>query len=156
MSAEYAHEKSLTFAVKKTAAEDAKKEAMFHAKGALPGKVTVMLKKKVDFGDIIGDDILEEIIADNMVYGDRLEGIKKATPDGLSGAELDAYKRKKLDESKKLYGDLPEEWAFALTSIEQEEGWAASATVIGGVEGLTLRRILEDAEINPVTGKPVR
>jgi hypothetical protein len=91
-----------------------------------------------------------------MIYGDRLESIKKATPDGLSGDELDAYKRKKLDESKKLYGDLPEEWAFALTSIEQEEGWAASATVVGGVEGLTLRQILEEAEINPITGKPVR
>ena len=91
-----------------------------------------------------------------MVYGDRLEGIKKATPDGLSGSELDAYKKKKIEESKTLYGDLPEEWALALTSIEQEEGWAASATVVGGIEGLTLRKILEEAEVNPITGKPVR
>ncbi len=156
MSSEYAHEKELTFAVKKTAAEDAKKEAMFHAKGVLPGKVTVMLKKKVNFGKVIGDEQLEEIIADNMVYGDRLESIKKSTSDGLSGLELDAYKKKKLEESKMLYGDLPEDWAFALTSIEQEEGWAASATVVGGIEGLTLRQILEEAEINPTTGKPVR
>jgi hypothetical protein len=141
LSAEFAHEKELVYTVKRTAAEDARKEALFHAKAELPGKIMAMLKKRVDFGGVIPDEKLLEIINENMTYGDRLAGLERA-----GGGETTASGG---DE----YADLPEEWADALKEASVEEGWSASAVVVGTLSGITLRDILVQAGVNPMTGE---
>ena len=141
LSAEFAHEKELVYTVKRTAAEDARKEALFHAKAELPGKIMAMLEKRVDFGNVVADEMLLEIITDNMTYGDRLAGLERAGGGGTT----------KRDEDE--YADLPEEWADALKEASVEEGWSASAVVVGTLSGITLRDILVQAGVNPMTGE---
>jgi hypothetical protein len=141
LSAEFAHEKELVYSVKRTAAEDARKEALFRAKAELPPKIMEMLKKRVNFGDVIPDDTLLAIINDNVSYGDRLAGLERA-----GGGEAT-----KPDDSE--YADLPAEWADALKEASMEEGWSASAVVVGTLSGITLRDILVEAGVNPMTGE---
>ncbi|UCE26375.1 MAG: hypothetical protein JSW52_08435 [Candidatus Coatesbacteria bacterium] len=141
LSAEFAHEKELVYTVKRTAAEDARKEALFHAKAELPGKILAMLKKRVDFGSVVADETLLEIITDNMTYGDRLAGLERAGTGGTTSSGGDEY------------ADLPEEWADVLKEASVEEGWSASAVVVGTFSGITLRDILVQAGVNPMTGE---
>jgi hypothetical protein len=141
LSAEFAHEKELVYTVKRTAAEDARKEALFHAKAELPIKILAMLKKRVDFGNVIADETLLEIITDNMTYGDRLAGLERA-----GGGE-------RAKPASDEYADLPEEWADALKEASVEEGWSASAVVVGTLSNITLRDILVQAGVNPITGE---
>jgi hypothetical protein len=141
LSAEFAHEKELVYTVKRTAAEDARKEALFHAKAELPGMILAMLEKRVDFGGAVPDEKLLEIIAGNLTYGDRLAGLERAG----------GGRATKPDESE--YADLPEEWADALREASMEEGWSASAVVVGTLSNITLRDILVQAGVNPMTGE---
>jgi hypothetical protein len=140
LSAEFAHEKELVYTVKRTAAEDARKEALFHAKAELPGEIMAMLKKRVDFGNAVPDETLLEIIIENVTYGDRLAGLKRASEG-------------KAKDPGDEYVDLPEEWADALREASVGEGWSASAVVVGTLSGITLRDILVQAGVNPMTGE---
>ena len=141
MSAEYAHEKSLVYTVKRTAAEDARKEALFHAKTELPPKIMEMLAKQIDFGNVVPEEALLEIITENITYGDRLAGMKRTGGDRRPEMTGDEF------------ADLPDEWADALRDTSAAEGWSASAVVVGTLSGITLRDILVQAGVNPMTGE---
>jgi len=144
LSAEFVHEKELVYTVKRTAAEDARKEALFRAKAELPPKIMAMFKKRVDFGGAVADELLLTIIADNIAYGDRLAGLERAG---------EAAKPEEIEPADDDYADIPAEWADVLKEASVEEGWSASAVVVGTFSGITLRDILVQAGVNPLTAE---
>lgn len=147
LSAVYTHEKELTYVVRETASRDARKTALFYARGDIPAKLVAALKKRVDFGDAVTDEKLAAFVEERVVYVDKLEAVKKA------GLDEQAKVRHGKRREELGLGELPAEWAYAFLAADEDTGWVAAASVVGRLNDVTIAEGLTYAGVAPLTGE---
>jgi hypothetical protein len=150
LSAVYTHEKELAYVVRETAGRDARKTALFYARGDIPAKLVQALKRRVDFGGAVADEKLAVFVEERVVYVDKLEDVKKA------GLDEQAKVRHEKRREELGLGELPAEWANAFIAADEDTGWVAAASVVGQLNDVTIAEVLTYAGVAALTGETLQ